>query len=169
MGVVTGARGVKGDIRVKSFTEDPETLGSYAPITDKTGSREYRIKVTGIAKGQLITRFKGINDRTAAEKLKGVELYVPRDILPEPEEDEFYFSDLVGLKAVLEDGSDFGRVSAVDNYGAGDVLEISGKVKGSVLVPFTREMVPVVDLENGRVVINPPDGLLVPPDEEAKG
>ena len=169
VGVVTGARGIKGDVRIKSFTADPEDLGTYRPITDKSGSRIFEVKVTGAAKGQLVARIKGINDRTAAEQLKGAELYVPWDTLPAPEEDEFYFRDLIGLRAELEDGSDFGTITAVENFGAGDVLEISGSVKGGIMVPFTKDVVPVVDLEGQRVVINPPDGLLEPPDEEAKG
>jgi len=169
VGVVTGARGIKGDVRVKSFTAEPENLGRYGPLLDKTGKQAFGIKVTGIAKGQLIARFKGVIDRNAAEALKGTELFVPRDSLPKPEEDEFYFSDLVGLKAELEDGSAFGTITAVENFGAGDVLEISGPVKGGVMVPFTKEVVPVVDLDGQRVVINPPEGLMDPPDEEAKG
>jgi 16S rRNA processing protein RimM len=169
VGVVTGVRGIKGDIRVKSFTAEPEDLVSYGPLTDKTGTTVYTVKVTGTAKGLLITRFKGINDRTEAEKLKGTELFVHKDALPEPEDDEFYYQDLVGLKAELEDGSEFGTVAAVENFGAGDVLEITGSAEGTVMVPFTRDVVPVVDVKAGRLVINPPDGLMDPPEEEAKG
>jgi 16S rRNA processing protein RimM len=169
VGVVTGARGIKGDIRVKSFTADPEDLGSYGPLLDAEGAAVFKVKVTGVAKGQLIARIKGIDDRTAAEQLKGVKFYVRKEALPEPEEDEFYFSDLIGLRAELEDGSDFGTVTAVENFGAGDVLEISGHVKGGIMVPFTNDVVPVVDLAGNRVVICPPDGLMEPPDEEAKG
>jgi len=169
VGVVTGARGIKGDVRVKSFTAVPEDLGTYRPLSDKSGSRIFKVKVTGAAKGQLVARVAGINDRTAAEQLKGVEFYVPLEALPEPDEGEFYIKDLIGLRAELEDGSDFGTITAVENFGAGDVLEISGAVKGGVMVPFTELVVPVVDLEGERVVIVPPDGLLEPPDEEAKG
>lgn len=169
VGVVTGARGIKGDVRVKSFTAEPEDLDRYGPLLDKTGLKTYGVKVTGVAKGQLIVRFKGVADRNAAEALKGTELFVPEDALPPPEEDEFYFKDLIGLRAELADGSAFGTITAVENFGAGDVLEISGPVKGGVMIPFTREVVPVVDLKGAKVVIIPPDGLLDPPDEEAKG
>ncbi len=169
VGVVTCARGIKGDIRVKSFTAVPEDLATYRPITDKSGSRIFKVKVTGAAKGQLVARIDGVSDRTAAEQLKGVEFYVPWEALPDPEDDEFYLRDLIGLRAEREDGSDFGTITAVENFGAGDVLEISGSVKGGIMVPFTKDVVPVVDLEGQRVVIIPPDGLLDPPDEEAKG
>ncbi len=169
VGVVTGAKGIKGEIRVKSFTDPPKGLVSYGPLSDKTGTTQFEVKVTGTAKGLLITRFKGINDRTEAEKLKGVELFVQRDRLPEPEEDEFYFKDLVGLRAELEDGSTFGTVTAVENFGAGDVLEIAETVEGMVMVPFTRDVVPVVDIKAKRLVIIPPEGLMYPPEDEAKG
>jgi len=169
VGVVTGARGIKGDVRIKSFTADPENLSRYRPLSDRSGSRVFEVTVTGQAKGQLIARIAGINDRTAAERLKGIELFVPEDVLPEPEDGEFYISDLIGLRVELEDGSEFGTVSAVENFGAGDVLEISGPVKGGVMVPFTEQVVPVVDLAGARVVIALPDGLLDPIEEEAKG
>jgi len=169
VGVVTGVRGIKGDIRVKSFTAIPEDMATYGPLLDKSGSTFFEIKVTGAAKGQLIARVKGINDRTAAERLKGTELFVPRDQLPEPKDEEFYFRDLIGLRVEREDGSDFGTVTAVENFGAGDLLEVSGPDIGDVMVPFTKETIPVVDIKGKRLVIIPPDGLMDPPDNEAKG
>jgi len=168
VGAVTGARGIKGDIRIKSFTADPEAISDYGPLYDKTGSQTYDLQVTGQAKGQLTARMKGINDRTAAEKLRGLQLFIPRDILPAPQDDEFYFSDLIGLRAEDLEGNALGTIRSVDNFGAGDVLEIGGGVPGDLMVPFTKDTVPRVEIDKGLVIINLPDGLLDPPDEEAK-
>ncbi len=168
VGAVTGARGIKGDIRIKSFTADPEAIADYGPLYDETGSQTFDLRVTGQAKGQLTARMKGINDRTAAEKLKGLQLYIPRENLPATQEDEFYFSDLVGLRAEDLEGNTLGTIRSVDNFGAGDVLEIGGGVPGGLMVPFTKTTVPRVEIDKGLVVINLPDGLLDPPDEEAK-
>ena len=168
LGVVTGVRGLKGDLRIKSFTADPEDLGAYGPLWDEAGEVSYRVKVTGVAKGHLIARIKGVSNRTAAETLKGLKLHISRSALPDPEEDEFYHSDLIGLQAVTTSGEVLGTVSAVEDFGAGDVLEVaSGPYKGLV-VPFTKEVVPEVDLEKGAVTVDPPDGLLEPPENEAK-
>ena len=168
LGVVTGVRGLKGDLRIKSFTADPEDLGAYGPLWDKAGEVSYRVKVTGKAKGHLIARIKGVSDRIAAETLKGLELHIPRSALPDPEEDEFYHSDLIGLQAVTKLGEVLGTVSAVEDFGAGDVLEVAGGPYKGLVVPFTKEVVPEVDLEIGTVTVDPPDGLLEPPEGEAK-
>ena len=168
VGAVTGARGIKGDIRIKSFTADPEAIASYGPLYDKAGSQTFDLRVTGQAKGQLVGRIKGTADRTAAEKLKGLQFFVPRDSLPSPQDDEFYVTDLIGLRAEDVEGNTLGTISSVDNFGAGDVLEIVGKVSGGLMVPFTKAAVPRIDIQEGLVIIDPPDGLLDPPDEEAK-
>lgn len=162
MGVVTGSRGLKGELRVKSFTEDPEALFDYGPLTDVKGKGSYKGRITGQGKGQLLVRLDGIGDRTAADAVKGLELYVARDALPETEEDEFYYSDLIGMRAELTDGKELGVIRWVLEAGAGASLEVETK-DGTVMVPFTKAAVPVVDMENGRVVIDPPDGLLDPP------
>lgn len=169
VGAVAGARGIKGDIRIKSFTDDPEAIGTYGPLYDKTGTQTFDLTVTGQAKGLLVGRIKGTPDRNAAEKLKGLQLFVPRDILPAPDEDEFYFSDLVGLRAEDREENNLGTIQSVDNYGAGDVLEIVGVVEGGLMVPFNKETVPRVDITNGLVVVDLPEGLLDPPDEKANG
>lgn len=168
VGAVTGARGIKGDIRIKSFTADPNAIATYGPLYDKTGNLTYALKITGQAKGLLIGRIEGTPDRTAAEKLRGLQFFVPRDSLPEAEEDEFYFSDLIGLRAEDLEGKALGTISSVENYGAGDVLEIVGVINGGLMLPFTKQAVPRVDIQNGLVVIDPPDGIFDPPDEEAK-
>jgi len=161
LGVVTGARGLAGEVKVKSFTADPLDLDAYGPVTDETGQREFRLRVAGTAKDQLLVRIDGVRDRTAAEALKGVQFYVARDALPEPDEDEFYHADLIGLTAELADGSGtLGRVKAVHDFGAGDVLEVDRPDGSPVLVPFTRAVVPSVDLKAKRLTVDPPAGLL---------
>jgi 16S rRNA processing protein RimM len=167
VGAVTGTRGVKGDVRIKSFTADPQDISSYGPLFDKTGNITYELKVTGQAKGQLIGRIVGTPNRTAAEKLKGLQFFVPRDSLPSTNDDEYYFSDLVGLSVEDTDGKALGTISSVENFGAGDVLEIVGVVNGGLMVPFTKETVPQVDIQNGIAIIDPPDGIFDPPHEEA--
>jgi 16S rRNA processing protein RimM len=168
VGAVTGARGVKGDVRIKSFTADPQDITNYGPLYDKTGNVAYDLKVTGQAKDQLIGRILGTLDRTAAEKLKGLQFFVPRDNLPATSDNEFYFSDLIGLNVEDTEGKALGAVSSVENFGAGDVLEIVGVINGGLMVVFTKETVPLVDIQNGIIVIDPPDGIFDPPGEEAK-
>ena len=165
--VITGAHGVRGQVRVKSFTEEPDGVLAYGPVTDGTGARQFRLQRTGAARGQMLARIDGVTDRNAAEALRGVELYVDRDRLPPPEEEEFYYADLIGLKAVDAAGNEFGSVRAMQNFGAGDLIEIAvagGRVE---LYPFTRAIVPVIDLEAGSVVVVPPAEILVRPDGEA--
>lgn len=161
MGVVTGVRGVKGELRIRAFTDDPGALFDYGPLYTEDGSKSYRGTITGRARGQLLVRFDGLNDRNQAEAIKGLELFVSRDAFPEPDEDEYYHWDLVGLKAELPDGSFFGTVRRVLDAGAGVSLDIT-TTEGSVLVPFTKASVPVVNLAKGKMVIDPPDGLLEP-------
>ena len=156
IGAITGVRGLRGEVRIKSFTADPDGVAAYDQVTDEAGEHAYRIRVTGHVKGMVIARLDGINDRDAAESLKGTKLYVPRSILPEPEDGAFYHADLVGLKAETADGEPLGTVKAVHNFGAGDVIEISGGGKDELMVPFTSAAVPDVDLESGRIVVQPP-------------
>ncbi len=168
VGAVSGARGLKGEVRVKSFTAEPTDIAAYGPLLDDSGERSFTLRVVGQAKGQVIARIDGIGDRTQAEGLKGVKLYVAKDALPTPADDEFYHADLQGLRAELTDGAELGTVKAVHDFGAGPILEIEGSEHKGLMVPFSRAAVPVVDLEGGRVVIDPPPGLLEPPEEEAK-
>ena len=168
VGVITGVRGLKGNVWIKSFTANPEDVAAYGPVSNQSGERRYRIRVVGQAKGRLLARIEGVADRTAAEALKGEKLFVSRDDLPAPDEDEYYHADLIGLRAVLtgHDGdseaesTDLGRVRAVHEFGAGTVIEIEGPAAGSHMVPFTREAVPLVDLSAGLLVIAPIAGLL---------
>lgn len=161
VGVITGAKGVKGQVRIKSFTEDPAMVAAYGPVSDEAGRRQMRLKVEQVSKVTVTARIAGIDDRDAAEALKGCRLYVDRDRLPPPDEDEFYHCDLIGLAAILPGGETLGPVCAVHNFGAGDVLEIDRiGHKGTVMVPFTRQVVPVIDFEARVVRITPPEGLL---------
>jgi 16S rRNA processing protein RimM len=167
VGAITGVRGLKGDLRVKSFTSRPKDVGAYGPVSDATGDKVWELSVTGMAKDQVIVRLAGVTDRTDAEALKGTQLFVPREALPPPEDDEFYHADLIGLTAFEagEEGSEpFGRILGVYDFGAGDVLEVEQPSGETVMLPFSREVVPQVNVSEGRVVVNPPDGLFETPD-----
>ncbi len=170
IGAIAGARGVKGEVRIKSFTGEPGAVADYGTVTDETGERSFTVRVTGLGTGKslgmVFARLGGVDDRDLAESLKGTRLYVPRTALPEPSEDEFYFADLIGVRADLVDGGTLGTVREVHDFGAGSVLEISGEAFGVVMVPFTLSAVPVVDLAAGRLVIDPPAGLLEPAEGE---
>lgn len=165
LGIVTGAHGIRGRVRVKSFTADPEAIAAYGPLSDESGARRFDLELTSAQKGVLIARLKGVDDRNAAEALRGVRLYVDRAALPPPEEDEFYETDLIGLVATREDGSIFGTIRAVNDFGAGASLEIEDQAGQTLLVPFTNAAVPVVDIANKRVVVVPPTVLEGPSGE----
>ncbi len=167
VGVVTGPHGVTGAVRVKSFTAQPEDIAAYGPLADENGRQSFELRLVGAAKGVLIARISGVADRNRAEGLRGLRLYLPRSALPPPEEEEYYHADLIGLEAVLRDGTPVGRVRAVHDFGAGDTLEVDRPVGPPAMVPFTRAVVPVVDLEAGRLVIEPVPGLLEPVAREA--
>lgn len=155
LGRITGAHGIKGEVVVHSFAAVPEDVGAYGPLSDAAGSRTFKLRVLRTTpKGAIIARIAGVADRTAAEALKGVELYVARDKLPAPADGEFYHVDLIGLAAVAPDGSAIGEIVAVQNYGAGDLLEIRvpGR-KDTELVPFDDNFVPRVDLAAGHAVV----------------
>ena len=166
VGILGSSRGLKGELRVKSFTADASAIASYGPLSDETGTQIFDLKVIGKHKEQLVVRIKGVDDRTAAEALNGQKLYIERTLLPKPEEDEFYFSDLQGLDAELIDGTPFGRVIEAEDFGGGPFLEVKTLNHGTVLVPFTKAAVPMVDVAAGRLVIDLPDGLLEPGDPE---
>ncbi len=166
VGVVTGARGLKGEVRIKSFTADPDGIAAYAPITDADGQRQFRLTIVGHHKDQLVVRIEGIADRDAADALNRTRLYVPRDVLPATAADEYYHADLIGLAAERPDGTSLGQVKAVHDFGAGDILELLDADGREVLVPFSRAVVPVVDLAGGRLVVDAPPGLL---DEPSSG
>lgn len=161
LGVIVGAHGVRGLVKVKPFTETPEAVAAYGPVETKDGRRRFAIAVAGAGKGVVLCRLEGVADRDAAEALRGTELYVERTRLPKAAADEgWYHADLIGLAARGVDGRDYGRVVAVENFGAGDLLEIAPpEGHPTVYLPFTGENVPSVEPEAGRIVIDPPDGL----------
>ncbi|MBB4285995.1 ribosome maturation factor RimM [Roseospira goensis] len=163
LGVVVGAHGVRGAVRVKSFTADPADVAAYGPVSTEDGARTWPIRRIGTAKGVVLCHLDGVTDRDTAEALKGVRLCVPRAALPQSdgEDGEFYHADLIGLRVEREDGTPVGTVRAVYDFGAGDMLEVSPQDGGrGALVPFTRAAVPVVDLDGARVVVADGPGLL---------
>jgi 16S rRNA processing protein RimM len=164
LGVIVGVRGIKGEVRIKSFTDEPTDIAAYGPLFDQSGKTQFDLRVTGTHKGVVLARIKGIDDRNSAEALKRPDLFVDRAQLPPPEVDEFYDSDLVGLQAETTTGKSLGRVKGLFDFGAGPVMEMDG----NVMVPFTKAVVPEVDIANGKVVIDPPDGLFDPPEPEAQ-
>ena len=160
LGVVTGPHGVQGAVRIKSFTEAAEDVARYGPLADETGGRRFELQLIGAGKGVVIARLAGVEDRNQAEALRGLRLYLPRSALPRTETDEYYHADLLGLEAVLGDGTSVGRVRAIHDFGAGDTLELTRPGAPPVMVPFTRAIVPIVEPAAGRLVLDPPPGLL---------
>lgn len=151
--------GVRGAVKLWTFTEDPFAVQSYGPLMTKDGVRSFEIATAREVKGHLVATLKGIATREDAERLNGIELYIAREKLPETEEDEYYHADLIGLAAVTSAGEPLGRVAAVHNFGAGDIIEIAPPTGSSLLLPFTNAVVPTVDLTNGRVVIELPQEI----------
>jgi 16S rRNA processing protein RimM len=163
VGAVGAAHGVRGAVRIKSFTAKPEDIARYGPLDDERGERQFTLRITGAAKGVLIAQLSGVADRNHAEALRGLRLYLPRAALPPPEDDEYYHADLIGLDAVLTDGTPVGEVRAVHDFGAGDTLEIARPEGPPAMVPFTKAVVPAIDLSAGRLVLDPPPGLIDAP------
>ncbi len=160
VGAFAGSFGVSGEVRLKSFCATPEAIADYGPLFTEDGSHSYGVKLTRPVAGGLGARVSGITTKEQADALKGVSLFADRAALPKLPDDEFYHSDLIGLEARDTGGVLLGKVSAVHNHGAGDLLEITGGGrKQALLLPFTLAIVPTVDLTAGRVVINMPEGL----------
>ena len=151
-------QGVRGEVRVQSYTADPKAIGAYGPLTDARRANAFAFERLRPLKGDLlVVKVKGVETRDAAAALTGVEIFARRDRLPPATADEFYYDDLVDLEAVTRDGALLGRVAALMNYGAGDILEIETEGGEALLLPFTRAVAPVVDFEMGRIVIEPPE------------
>jgi len=163
LGQILGAHGLAGEVQLRTFTGNPDDIASYGPLLDESGARSFEILKLRPAKKGPVVRIKGVDDREAAEALKGVELYVERERLPEPDAQEWYYADLIGLAVEDAEGKRLGTVIAVQNFGAEDLLEIKpGSGGPTLLMPFRRSTVPEVDLDGGRLVIAPPEGLLEP-------
>jgi 16S rRNA processing protein RimM len=160
VGAIAGAFGVRGEVRLKSFCAEPSAIAGYSPLTTEDGSRRFTVSAARIIPNGLAARLSGIATREEAEALKGQRLFVPRSRLPSLADDEFYHSDLIGLDVFDTGGTILGRVQAVHEFGAGDIIEILGPKLGSaVMLPFTRQAVPTVDLASGRIIIDPPEGV----------
>src|SRR5258707_11271674 len=153
---IGAAHGVRGAVKLWTFTEDPLAVKRYGPLVTKDGA--HRVEVTHVreAKGHLVATLKGIATREEAERLNGLELYVAREKLPATDENEYYHADLIGLSAVSAANEPLGRVTAIHNFGAGDIIEIAPPHGATMLLPFTNAVVPTVDLGGGRVVIELP-------------
>ena len=156
LGVVKGAHGVKGEVKVKSFTENPRSLGSYGAVALDDGRRFEIIAVRAGKGAEIIMRFGGVTDRSAAESLAGQRIYVPRSALREPKPGEFYHVDLIGLRVENADGDRLGTVRAVHNFGAGDLIEVEFCDGSTEFIAFTDAGVPIVDIAAGRIVIERP-------------
>ena len=162
---VGAAHGVRGEVKVTTFTADPMALADYKTLLRQDGSPALAIASARPAKGGIVARLKGVADRNAAEALRGLKLYIPRDSLPEPEEDEFYLADLIGLFVETAEGEALGTVKAVQDFGAGDLLEIQPRAGATWWLPFTRQAVPEVRLAQGKLIAAPPATIEADPDE----
>jgi 16S rRNA processing protein RimM len=152
--------GVRGEVKLWSFTADPAGVADYGPLESQDGTLRFEIEALRPAKDHLVARLSGVRDRDAAQRLTNVDLYVPRERLPAPAPEEFYHADLIGLRAEDRDGAALATVVGIHDFGAGDLLELrAAGASGTVLMPFTAETVPVVDIAGGRVVIDPPQDL----------
>jgi 16S rRNA processing protein RimM len=153
---IGAAHGVRGTVKLWTFTEDPLAVKRYGPLATKDGARSFEVTHAREAKGHLVATLKGIATREDAERLNGLELYIAREKLPATDADEYYHADLIGLAAVNTADEPIGRVIAIHNFGAGDIIEIAPPNGATMLLPFSNAVVPTVDLAKGRVVIELP-------------
>jgi len=161
IGAIAGSFGVRGEVRLKSFCAVPEDIETYSPLLSEDGNQSYSITLTGKAKNGFTACVDGLANKEQADALRGLRLFTRRDRLPSLPDDEYYYADLIGLEVLDTGGISLGQVKNVLNHGAGDLLEIHGPdLKASVLLPFTMASVPTVDLAAGRIIVDPPDGLL---------
>jgi 16S rRNA processing protein RimM len=156
---IGAAHGVRGAVKLWTFTEDPLAVIQYGALATKDGARSFEVATARAAKGHLVATLKGIATREDAERLNGIELYIAREKLPATGEDEYYHADLIGLAAVNAANQPLGRVIAIHNFGAGDIIEIAPAQGATMLLPFTNAVVPEVDLASGRVVIELPEEI----------
>ena len=156
---IGAAHGVRGAVKLWTFTEDPLAVRAYGPLMTKDGARSFEVASAREAKGHLVATLKGVGSREDAERLNGIELYVAREKLPATDQDEYYHADLIGLAAVTSANAPLGRVVAIHNFGAGDIIEIAPPHGPTMLLPFTNAVVPTVDLAGGSVVIELPDEI----------
>jgi 16S rRNA processing protein RimM len=153
---IGAAHGVRGAVKLWTFTEDPFAVTRYGPLSTKDGARAFEVAHAREGKGHLVATLKGVTSRNEAERLNGLELYVAREKLPTTDEDEYYHADLIGLAAVTTADQSLGKIVAIHNFGAGDIVEIAPPKGATLLLPFTNAVVPTVDIAGGRVVIELP-------------
>lgn len=156
---IGAAHGVRGEVKLWPFTEDPMAVIDYGPLSSKDGARQFEVVRARIAKDHLVAALTGVTTREDAERINGVELYIARSSLPPTEAGEYYHADLIGLRAIDETGAAIGKVLAIHNFGAGDIIEIAPESGPTLLLPFTDAVVPTVDLAEGHVVIVMPQEI----------
>ena len=156
---IGAAHGVRGAVKLWTFTEDPFAVTRYGPLSTRDGARSFEVAHARGAKGHLVATLKGVTTRNEAERLNGLELYVTRDKLPATDDDEYYHADLIGLAAMTTAGEPLGHIIAIHNFGAGDILEIAPTSGATMLLPFSNAVVPTVDIAGGRVVIELPEEI----------
>ncbi|NVK14264.1 MAG: 16S rRNA processing protein RimM [Rhodobacteraceae bacterium] len=160
VGAIAGSFGVRGEVRLKSFCAVPEEIEDYSPLSNEDGSRTYSLSITRPIKNGFAALLEGVETKEDADAIKGLRLFARRDQLPQLPDDEFYHADLIGLEVYDTGGTLLGTVKSVQNHGAADLLEIHGPgLKATVLLPFTLDAVPTVDLTQGRIIADPPEGL----------
>ncbi|MEO1109038.1 MAG: ribosome maturation factor RimM [Pseudomonadota bacterium] len=161
VGTIAGSYGVRGEVRLKSYCAEPSDIESYSPLTNEAGKERYPLVLTRTIKNGFAARLGGVETKEEADDLKGLRLFARRDQLPSLPDDEFYHADLIGLEVFDTGGTLLGQVKSVQNHGAADLLELHGPgLKSTILLPFTLEAVPTVDLDKGRIVADPPAGLI---------
>ena len=159
VGVIGAPHGVRGEMRIKPFTEDPLALKAYGPLETEDGKKSFAVLAARLQGDMLVVKLEGVADRDAAAALTHTKLYVPRERLPATGKGEYYATDLIGLRVEDSAGQVIGTVSGLSNFGAGDLLDVKREGREPVFVPFTESFVPVIDLQAGRIVVAPPDGL----------
>jgi len=170
VGIFGAAHGVRGEVRLKSYTGDPMAIADYPRLTDESGKTKFKIVSARPVKDDiLVARVDGIADRTAAEKLTNISIYMPRADLPPADEEEFYHADLIGLRAETRDGVLIGTIANVLNFGAGDILDVRPELGDNLLLPFTKKVVPIVEIANRRVIVDMPDEVIVREEDAGEG
>lgn len=157
IGVITGAQGIRGQVKLRSFTDDPHAITEYGALMNATGTKRYELRIDGANKSGLVASVKGVTDRNAAEALKGTELFVDKRNIPAAAEDEFYYDDLIGLDVRDASGATLGKVFALYNFGAGDIIEIQLSAGGKEMYPFTCQNFPEVRVSEGYILAELPE------------
>jgi len=165
MGRILGAHGVKGLVKLASFADNPEDIASYGPLFDKYGEQSWKVKLNGVMKNHFLATLSGVTTKEQVDALKGTELFVPRNKLPKPAKGEYYYTDLIGLEARLSDGTVYGKVRDMKNYGAGDIMFITRPKAHDELIIFSPTTVPAVHVEEGYLTLNPPEYTEARPEE----